>query len=481
MTNNGSDSTVLFYSATDQQSPSTHTAEEDLNDSIQMRRLSAATNTTLSDLEEMEMRPHSADTDDHTLLNLGSGYDNDERTIRLTGKQNSFGHLPFPFRQIAHWYTSMTPLKRWRLLAWILMVALLLMTLAFGVVSLAHYHLLHPDQPTILGGIVGGAAVPSVGSKNDSSLSAATPQVCMTAECIKASAVLLSMVDQTVDPCQDFFRYTCQNWDRFNMIPLDSQRYTVNDQVAERVLLQLRDIFDNPSAGNAGNNSNNNNNNNNNNSVDTVSDVNIHTLYWTCMDEQHVETRAAQPILPLIAAILDKFPYKQLERHKQRQWWETDEGDFEDLDGSRAAQSSSSSVYSPEYFTKLTDALQYLHYMGIYALFRVQQLEDGELGTAQYGLRFRLMQSGLGLEMPERYKNERMVNEYRDIVWEAFHLLLTNPKSTKSNSQNSWESEHYYQLSTDVVDFEKSLASIFLSRYFPFPNFLFISLLLITQ
>ena len=40
---------------------------------------------------------------------------------------------------------------------------------------------------------------------------------CQTAECIQLAAVVMSGIDASVDPCQDFYNFSCGNW--INTVP----------------------------------------------------------------------------------------------------------------------------------------------------------------------------------------------------------------------------------------------------------------------
>ena len=49
--------------------------------------------------------------------------------------------------------------------------------------------------------------------KNDSTT------MCLSAECIKLSASVRAALDQTVDPCTDFYNFACGNWIKNTTIP----------------------------------------------------------------------------------------------------------------------------------------------------------------------------------------------------------------------------------------------------------------------
>ena len=50
--------------------------------------------------------------------------------------------------------------------------------------------------------------------------------VCLTPECVKLSAMVLSGLDETIDPCEDFYNFSCGNWVQNTIIPDGEYIYT---------------------------------------------------------------------------------------------------------------------------------------------------------------------------------------------------------------------------------------------------------------
>ena len=42
---------------------------------------------------------------------------------------------------------------------------------------------------------------------------------CLTQGCVQLAAEITSAMNQSVDPCQDFFQFSCGNWGQRNLIP----------------------------------------------------------------------------------------------------------------------------------------------------------------------------------------------------------------------------------------------------------------------
>src|SRR5215472_17905468 len=53
-----------------------------------------------------------------------------------------------------------------------------------------------------------------------------------------------SFMDRTIDPCVDFFQYSCGGWIKNNPIPPDQSSWSIYSQVSEANKVQLRSILE---------------------------------------------------------------------------------------------------------------------------------------------------------------------------------------------------------------------------------------------
>jgi len=100
---------------------------------------------------------------------------------------------------------------------------------------------------------------------------------------------VLSAMDPSADPCQDFYRYACGGWLDSNEIPGDETRWVRSFSVIqERNRGAIREMLETAAA--------------------TPGDVGtdqhrVGTYYGSCMDEEAVEAAGAAPLGPLLAKI----------------------------------------------------------------------------------------------------------------------------------------------------------------------------------
>uniref|UniRef100_A0A672GNE8 Phosphate regulating endopeptidase homolog, X-linked n=1 Tax=Salarias fasciatus TaxID=181472 RepID=A0A672GNE8_SALFA len=67
-------------------------------------------------------------------------------------------------------------------------------------------------------------------------------EFCLTPECIEAAGSILSKMDRTVNPCQDFYTFSCGGWLKENPIPEDSSSFGIYPWLRQNVDVKLKDL-----------------------------------------------------------------------------------------------------------------------------------------------------------------------------------------------------------------------------------------------
>jgi len=106
-----------------------------------------------------------------------------------------------------------------------------------------------------------------------------------------------SFMDRTVDPCVDFFKYSCGNWLKINPIPADQSRWDVYGKMADdnqRFLWGILEEYAKPSPSR------------------TPNQQKIGDFFGACMDEPAIEKAGAAPLKPMLDAITAMKTMKDL-------------------------------------------------------------------------------------------------------------------------------------------------------------------------
>ncbi|XP_061095930.1 phosphate-regulating neutral endopeptidase PHEX isoform X2 [Conger conger] len=108
-------------------------------------------------------------------------------------------------------------------------------------------------------------------------------EYCMTEECIEAAGSILTKMDRSVDPCEDFYQYACGGWLRENPIPEDSASYGIYPWLRQNVDLKLKELLESPIL-----------------PEDIEAVIKAKILYRSCMNETALEMEDAKPLLKVL-------------------------------------------------------------------------------------------------------------------------------------------------------------------------------------
>ena len=96
-------------------------------------------------------------------------------------------------------------------------------------------------------------------------------------------------MDTNVDPCTDFYTYSCGGWMKKNPIPPDQSNWGAYSKLQDDTLVQLRGLLESAAKGGAGRSAN---------------EQKIGDYYAACMDEGAVEALGTKPLAPTLAEIM---------------------------------------------------------------------------------------------------------------------------------------------------------------------------------
>lgn len=70
--------------------------------------------------------------------------------------------------------------------------------------------------------------------------------LCLTRDCVFESAKILSSIDQSISPCEDFYQFSCGRWLENTIMPEHMPAANVFSQVQERQDRRLRELLEKP-------------------------------------------------------------------------------------------------------------------------------------------------------------------------------------------------------------------------------------------
>ncbi|XP_043270753.1 neprilysin-1-like [Venturia canescens] len=109
------------------------------------------------------------------------------------------------------------------------------------------------------------------------------PDVCMTEECVRTAASLLSAMDRSAAPCVDFFQYACGTWNRVHVIPEDRSSISTFEVLSDQLKVILKQVLEEPP-----------------NSDDNDATLKAKMFYKSCMDIRQIKLFGDLPLREML-------------------------------------------------------------------------------------------------------------------------------------------------------------------------------------
>lgn len=122
-------------------------------------------------------------------------------------------------------------------------------------------------------------------------------KICVTNGCVKAAAAVLANIDDSAEPCDDFYQFACGKFTKDAQMDDDKTSRTTYNAVNDMLVKKVRWLLEKPwpggisagerPCGDAG----------------PRHPALVKRLYGMCMDEQRLELRGVRPLLDLISEV----------------------------------------------------------------------------------------------------------------------------------------------------------------------------------
>lgn len=76
------------------------------------------------------------------------------------------------------------------------------------------------------------------------SISKRLDKMCQTSNCIRASAQIIDKMDTSVDPCNDFYEFSCGNYVRTKSVPHDRLSRNILQEIQDQIYIDMKNLLE---------------------------------------------------------------------------------------------------------------------------------------------------------------------------------------------------------------------------------------------
>lgn len=109
---------------------------------------------------------------------------------------------------------------------------------------------------------------------------------CLNQHCIFAASEILHSIDWSVDPCDDFYAFSCNQWIKNNPIPEGKSMWGLFGKLEQKNQLILKNALERPLT-----------------DFKSKAEKKAKLFYQSCLDEEEMEKLGAEPLQKLLQQI----------------------------------------------------------------------------------------------------------------------------------------------------------------------------------
>jgi len=259
----------------------------------------------------------------------------------------------------------------------------------------------------------------SISGAFEKALKKGDDDVCMTPECAAISSIILDKLDTEVDPCDDFYQFTCGNFIKKSVIPDDDVEISSFSTNMNKNKNTLRSILEGDYKGT-------NNLTLEQQNSDKKIFLQLKNYYNSCMDEKTINSKGKKPLNDLL---------KQLEIYKNRD-------SYKNADGLATLNAK-----------LLSHGVSLLFYAVVSS--NINDPDHKVIGITS---------PDVGLPAKEYYENEEIVSKYKGTIKEILSSILSDEEDGGNFFTRLFgfgKKRDFDKLSNSIVEFEKKLANLF--------------------
>ncbi|GAA5902051.1 hypothetical protein JCM6882_000177 [Rhodosporidiobolus microsporus] len=262
-------------------------------------------------------------------------------------------------------------------------------------------------------------------------------EVCLTGSCVQSAARIISSLDTSVNPCDDFYSFANGGWLDEHPIPAGQGSFGTFQQVDQNNKRIIRDIINAAPASSLP-------------QADQTNLAHLRAFWQSCTNEEGLDQQGSRPLFDFVDEVVAAWRGQSSladDAEEEELFFIQPVGD-DFLSKKKGKGPHGGQKWDPK--TKkqrLTNALTLLHSRAVPALF--EGYTEGDVGTHPSTNVLWLSQGGLGLPSKDYYGDKDAVSFYEDISGKILDEVYRERREPGVNAKS---------LAAEVVKLEKAIA-----------------------